>query len=244
MIMRGITITMGLLLLWQIMVTVFHLPIYILPSPVAVFKAWFHYRNLLMQESIPTIIETLIGLFLGSIFGILCALMMTYFSPIRRWFLPILLISQALPTFAIAPLLVVWFGYGIASKIITTMIMIFFPITSNFYDGLKQTKQIWLDLAKTMNGSRLQILRRIKIPAALPSLASGLRIAATIAPIGAVIGEWVGASQGLGYLMLNSNARMQIDLMFAALITIIALTISLYFAIDLGLRKTITWQKS
>jgi putative hydroxymethylpyrimidine transport system permease protein len=135
----------------------------------------------------------------------------------------------------------VWFGYGIASKIITAMMMLFFPVTSNFYDGLRQTKTIWLDLAKTMNSSSWQTLWQIKIPAALPSLASGLRIAATIAPIGAIVGEWVGASRGLGYLMLNANARMQIDLMFAALITVTLLTILLYFSVDKILKKTITW---
>lgn len=241
MIIRGMTITLGLCLIWQLIVMAFHLPIYILPSPIAVFKAWFHYRNVLAHEFIPTLIETLSGFSLGSLFGIISAIIMAYFKPARRWFLPILLISQALPTFAIAPLLVVWFGYGIASKIITAMIMIFFPVTSNFYDGLKQTNSIWLDLAKTMNSSSWQTLWRIKIPAALPSLASGLRIAATIAPIGAVVGEWVGASQGLGYLMLNANARMQIDLMFAALITVTLLTIVLYFSVDQLLKKTITW---
>lgn len=241
MIKRGIAITIGLLFIWQMLVLMFHLPVYILPSPIVVLKAWFHYRHTLLHEMIPTIIESLIGLILGSLFGILSALIMAYFKPVKQWFLPVLLISQALPTFAIAPLLVVWFGYGIASKIITAMMMLFFPITSNFYDGLNQTKQIWIDLATTMNASPKQILWRIKIPAALPSLASGLRIAATIAPIGAVIGEWVGASQGLGYLMLNANARMQIDLMFAALITITAWTIFLYFTIDFGLKKAITW---
>ena len=120
--------------------------------------------------------------------------------------------------------------------------MLFFPITNAFYDGLKNTRVSWLDLANTMGGSKWGILYHIKIPAALPSLASGLRTASAIAPIGAIIGEWVGASKGLGFLTLHASARMQIDLMFAALFTITLFSISLYFCVDLLLRKFINWE--
>jgi ABC-type nitrate/sulfonate/bicarbonate transport system permease component len=157
---------------------------------------------------------------------------MVYIKPLSLWFLPLMIISQAIPTFAIAPLLVIWFGYGMASKIICTILMIFFPITSAFFDGLRQTERHWLDLAKTMNAKKIRLFYYIRIPAALPRLASGMRIAAVFAPIGAVIGEWVGASGGLGFLMLNANARMQIDLMFAALCVLILLSLLLYFIID------------
>jgi putative hydroxymethylpyrimidine transport system permease protein len=169
-------------------------------------------------------------------------LSMAFYRPVKNWFFPILIISQALPTFAIAPLLVIWLGYGMASKIITTMIMLFFPITSAFYDGLRRTELGWLDLAKTMRAKKWRVFLYIRIPAALPALASGLRVAAAIAPIGAVVGEWIGASHGLGYLMLNANARMQIDLMFAALFTIIIFSLALYFIIDALLRAALPWQ--
>ena len=167
---------------------------------------------------------------------------MSYFRLARLWFLPVLLISQALPAFAVAPLLVIWFGYGMASKVIVAMILLFFPVTSAFYDGLRRTPVEWLYLGQVMGASRWRLLWRIRIPAALPALGSGLRIAATVAPMGAIIGEWVGSSQGLGFLMLNANARMQIDLMFAVLFVVVALTLTLYFLIDTLLKKIIFWK--
>lgn len=238
---NGIIVVIVLALVWQLIVTVFHLPVYILPGPILVGKIGVAQFSLIAHEAVPTIIETILGLLFGAVFGSLSALIMDYFQPVRIWFLPVLLISQALPTFAIAPLLVVWFGYGMTAKIITTMIMLYFPITNAFYDGLQQTNKGWLDLASTMNASKWRTLIRIKIPAALPSLATGLRVAAAIAPIGAVIGEWVGSSKGLGFLMLNANARMQIDLMFAALFTITIFTIVLYFSVDKILKVLIPW---
>lgn len=239
---RSVILISGLLLIWQLIVSAFQLPPYILPDPMTVFKTWIANQTLIFHEAIPTILETLLGLLLGTFLGCCTALLMAFFRPIALWILPILLISQALPTFAIAPLLVIWFGYGLTSKIITTVLMLFFPITSAFYDGLRRTEQGWLDLAKTMNAKKWRTFWQIRIPAALPSLASGLRVATAIAPIGAVVGEWVGASHGLGYLMLNANARMQIDLMFAALFTIIVFSLTLYFLINKLLTVAIYWQ--
>lgn len=229
---RGIIMLTGLFFLWQIIVILFQLPPYILPGPWQVLTTLYAHINLIYIEAIPTIIETLLGLLLGIIVGCLAALTMAYFKPLSLWFLPLMIISQAIPTFAIAPLLVIWFGYGMASKIICTILMIFFPITSAFFDGLRSTETQWLDLAKTMNAKKIRVFFYIRIPAALPRLASGLRIAAVFAPIGAVIGEWVGASRGLGFLMLNANARMQIDLMFAALMVIVIFSLLLYFLVN------------
>jgi len=241
LLIRGIIVTIGFLFLWQGIITLFHMPPYILPGPILVFKTLVQQSSLILHEAIPTVIETVLGLLLGSLFGALSALIMVYCKPVRLWFLPILLISQALPTFAIAPVLVIWFGYGITAKIVTTMIMLFFPVTNAFYDGLVNTNQGWLDLAKTMNGSKWRILWHIQIPAALPSLATGLRVATAIAPIGAIVGEWVGSSTGLGFLMLNANARLQISLMFAALLAVIFFSLSLYFLVDRTLTKLINW---
>ncbi|MDR3477096.1 MAG: ABC transporter permease [Gammaproteobacteria bacterium] len=239
---RGLVILSGLILVWEAIVLFFQLPPYILPSPWLVAKSLQLNWHLILTESLPTVIETLLGLLLGVIFGCLAALIMAFFRPARMWMLPVLIISQAIPTFAIAPLLVIWFGFGMASKIVTTIMMLFFPITSAFFDGLRRTDPGWLDLAKTLKATKMQIFWRIRIPAALPSLASGLRVATAIAPIGAVVGEWVGASRGVGYLMMNANARMQIDLMFAALISIILFSLILYFSIDKLLRVAIYWQ--
>lgn len=240
--LRGFILCVGLILLWQGIVSIFQLPPYILPSPVAVFSVWYSRADVIMSEAVPTMIETVIGLLCGILLGCLAALVMAFFRPLKLWLLPVLIISQAIPTFAIAPLLVIWFGYGMASKIATTVIMLFFPITSAFFDGLRRTDPGWLDLAETMHVKKWRVFWYIRVPAALPNLASGLRVATAIAPIGAVVGEWVGASKGLGFLMLNANARMQIDLMFAALFTIVIFSLVLYFLMDKFLRYVISWQ--
>lgn len=240
---RGLVLLIGLLIVWQCIVSLFHLPPYILPSPFDVAKISYAQKNLIASETLPTISETLLGLFFGFVLGSFAALAMAFFRPITRWFLPILIISQAIPTFAIAPLVVIWLGYGISSKVAITILMLFFPITSAFFDGLRRTEPGWLDLAKTMSAKKSRVFWYIRIPSALPHLASGLRVAAVFAPIGAVVGEWVGASQGLGFLMLNANARMQIDLMFAALFVIITFSLILYFFVDKLLCIAIPWQK-
>ena len=241
-ILRAIILFCGLILLWQLIVTLFQLPVYILPSPFLVFKTWIQQAPLILSQTYITVIETLLGLFFGVLIGAFGALMMIFFNVVRFWMLPLLIISQAIPTFAIAPLLVVWLGYGMASKIVTTMIMIFFPVTATFFDGLRRTPQEWLDLASTMNANRWNKIWHIQVPAAMPAFASGLRVATAIAPIGAIIGEWVGSSRGLGFLMLNANARLQIDMMFAALFTLIIFSLLLYFSVDKLLKHFIFWQ--
>lgn len=239
--LRGVFVTIVLFAIWQLIVWFTQLPPFILPSPLEVFHTLYLQAPLIAQHAIPTIIETLLGLLLGTIFGCSLALNMIFFRSFRYWLMPILIISQALPIFAIAPLLVIWLGYGMASKIATTLLMLFFPIASSFFDGLRRTEPGWLELAHTMNATRWRILWRIRVPAALPNLASGLRIATAAAPIGAIVGEWVGSSSGLGFLMLNANARMQIDLMFAVLLVIVVFSITLFFLVDKLLRHFIYW---
>lgn len=232
----------GLVCIWQIIIVTLALPDYILPAPMQVLVVLQQQSALLLHHAIPTLIETLSGFLFGALAGCAAGCVIAFSKTISRWFLPLLIISQVMPVFAIAPLLVIWFGYGSTSKIIAAVIMIFFPVASALYDGLKRTEPAWLELAKTMHASKLNIFWHVQLPASLPSLASGLRIAAVSAPVGAVVGEWVGSSKGLGYLMLNANARMQIDMMFAALIVIIIMSLLLYWCIDLALKKMIWWQ--
>lgn len=240
---RSVIICIGLLLLWEGIVLIFQLPEYILPAPWSVFTALYTHAGLIYQHAIPTIIETLLGLLLGVLLGSLAGFMIVFFPPLALWMLPVLIMSQAIPTFAIAPLFVIWFGYGLASKIAITVLMLFFPVTSSFYDGIRRTPTSLLDMAAIMHATHWRLFWMIRIPAALPSLAAGIRIATVFAPIGAIVGEWVGSSRGLGYLMLNSNARMQIDMMFAVLIIIMLFAIFLYYCVDKLLRFAIYWEK-
>ena len=241
-IFRGLLVFSLLILIWQIFVTLWQIPDYLLPSPYQVLIVMHAQYPILFIHLLPTFYETTLGFLLGIFFGCLAGGMVHFFHTLRFWFWPILIISQAIPTFAIAPLLIIWLGYGLSSKIAAATLIIFFPIASAFYDGLSRTHSGWLDLAKTMNAKKWRVFYYIRLPAAFPDLASGIRIAAVAAPIGAIVGEWVGSSRGLGYLMLNANARMQIDMMFAALIVIIIFSVSLYFCVDKLLRKLIVWK--
>lgn len=240
-LLRTILIVFVLLALWHGIVLVFDTPHYILPGPGRVLSAWLDNAALIGTHATTTILEIVLGLLLGALLGITTALTMVHFRHAHGWLMPLLVISQALPVFALAPILVLWLGYGLTSKVAMAVLIIYFPVTAACYDGLRHVPRAWLDLARTMGATRLAILRQIQFPAALPALASGLRIAASVAPIGAVIGEWVGSSRGLGYLMLHANARMQIDLMFAALFTLGAFAVALYFLVDWALRKLLFW---
>jgi putative hydroxymethylpyrimidine transport system permease protein len=229
---HGVLSAIVLVAAWQLLVIITGVPSFILPPPLKVAKAMWFYHALIAENAWVTTQEVLLGMAIGSVLGILTALHLATSKTARAILRPILVFSQAVPVFALAPILVLWFGYGIWSKIVMAVLIIYFPVTSAFFDGLMKTPAGYLDLAKTMGASRARTLWHIRFKSALPSLGSGLRLAAVYAPIGAVIGEWVGASKGLGYLMLLANGRVKIDLMFATLIVLAVLTVCLHLAVD------------
>ena len=233
-------LTVGLA--WQGLVMLTGVAPFILPGPLAVIGALSGSFGLLLTHAGTTLAEILLGLALGTVLGAISALVLAHFRPARRWLLPLLVASQAVPVFALAPVLVLWLGFGMASKVAMAVLIIFFPVTAAFYDGLIRTDTGWLQLARFMGASPWRTLLHLRVPAALPACASGLRVATAVAPIGAVVGEWVGASAGLGYLMLHANARMQVDLMFAALLVLAVMALALYFAVDRLLRLATPWQ--
>ena len=241
-ILRPLIIFAGLLFVWQVIVWLSGAPPFILPSPLRVGGALAGQFDIILPHAGVTLAEILMGLILGTILGSVRARTMAYFAPARRWLFPVLVISQAIPVFALAPILVLWLGYGIISKVVMATLIIYFPVTAAFFDGLRRTEPGYLDLARTMNASRWAMLRQIRLPAALPAFASGLRVATAVAPIGAIVGEWVGSSQGLGFLMLHANGRMQIDVMFASLFILAIIAVTIYFIVDAGLRRLLIWQ--
>jgi putative hydroxymethylpyrimidine transport system permease protein len=229
--------TVVALAVWQAVVWIGELPPFILPGPAPVAEALWLNRVSIAQNAVVTIGEVLAGLALGAALGAATAIQLAASPAARALVRPIHVFTQAVPVFALAPVLTLWFGYGLWSKIAMAVLIIYFPVTSAFYDGLTRTPQGWLDLARTMGASPARIMWRVRIPAAVPSLASGLRLAAVYAPIGAVIGEWVGASRGLGHLMLLANGRAKIDLMFAALLVLAVFTVLLHAAVDRAARR-------
>ena len=231
-----------IIIFWYIICLLFELPSFILPSPDLVAIALFNNFSEILNHSLITLLEILLSLFFGIVLGSFFAVLISLSERLKRWIMPLLLASQSIPVFALAPILVLWFGYGISSKVIIGTIIVFFPIASNFSDALNKIPKEYIHAGQTLGFSKLQIFNLIKLPNALPGLFSGIRVGACFAPIGAVVGEWIGGSQGLGSFMIYSNARLQIDNMFAALIILIVITISLYHLIDLILKKLIWWE--
>ena len=239
--LRGIVVVMGLIALWQAVISFTGVPEFILPPPLDVARALAADASLLAQHSAVTLAEILIGLACGAALGAATALAMAAWRPARDWILPVIVASQAIPVFALAPILVLWLGFDLWPKIAMATLIIYFPVASSFFDGLRRTEPGYLDLARTMGAARGTMLRRIRVPAALPALASGLRVGVAVAPFGAVVGEWVGASAGLGHLMLHAKARVETPRMFAALILLAVIGVALYLAADWLLRRTVAW---
>ena len=239
----GLTVSLSLLLIWDLAVRFLEIPPYMLPGPLKVLEAFQRQSGFLLYHASITLSETLLGFVFGIVAGVMLAFVM-WLSPLaRRGLLPVVLVTQALPVFAIAPILVLWLGFGLASKIVMAVLVIFFAVTSTFFDGLRRMDQGLVDLALLYRVNRWQELRYFRLPSAMPALASGVRIAAVFAPIGAIVGEWVGAKGGLAFIMLQSNARMQTDTMFAALALLAAMVLVLRFVVERLTRRMVPWQR-
>ncbi|ALN71209.1 ABC transporter permease [Aureimonas sp. AU20] len=223
---------LAVLLAWGLFVALAQPPPYMLPGPLRVAEVLWTRSGFLLANGWLTLIETVLGLLFGSLAGALAGLGVVLWPRFGRVAWPLLLVLQAMPVFALAPLLVLWLGFGLASKVVMASLVLFFPVASAFADGLRRTEPELLDATALTVASHWQTLRFVRIPLAMPALVTGLRVAAPLAPLGAVIGEWVGASGGLGFVMIQANARMQTDLMFAALAILAAMTLALRALVD------------
>ena len=239
---RFLTTSAIILIFWQLICIILNLPPFILPTPYLVGLSLIENYFEILNHTQTTLLEIILSLIFGILIGTMFAILVSTSNSLKRWLMPILLSSQAIPVFALAPILVLWLGYGISSKIVIGTIIVFFPIASNFSDAINNIPKQYLHAGETLGLSKIQILYLLKLPIALPGLFSGIRVGACFAPIGAVVGEWIGGSEGLGSYMIYSNARLQIDNMFAALLILIFITISLYHLIDKLLKKCIWWE--
>lgn len=232
---------LSLVAIWQTIVWLIAPPRYILPSPLEVGATLVRQSDFLLRHGLITLSEVLAGLVCGSVLGFGVAFGIAALPRLGRLVWPMMLILQALPVFVLAPILVLWFGFGMASKVVMATIIIFFPVASSFADGLRRTEPAILDAVALTRASHWQTLRYIRVPLALPGLVSGLRVAAPLAPIGAVVGEWVGASGGLGFVMVQSNARMQTGTVFAAMAILAAMTLVLRWIVDRLTARLTPW---
>ena len=238
-----VAILLAILGIWEAAVHVFEIPGYILPAPSKIVVTLFVQHTQLLKHTLVTLEEMLLGFVLAVSIGVPLAVLMFEFPVLERAFYPYVIGSQTVPVFAIAPLLVLWFGFGIASKVIMAALIVFFAIVLNTLDGLKSTDPDTVNLFKILQATRWQVLWKVHIPSALPFIFSGAKIGISISTIGAVIGEWVGAKAGLGYLMLYANGRLQISLVFAAIFCLTLLGLGLFGLMTLLERYAMPWRQ-
>ena len=228
---------------WEAVVRVFAIPHYILPAPTEIVTVLIARWDVFLKHTSITVAESVVGALLGIALGIVLAFAMFLRSWLEQALYPLLIASQNVPVFAIAPLLVVWFGYGFGSKVAMAAITVFFPMTVAALDGLKRTDPDWIRLFRTMGATRTQVFWRLRLPAALPSVFSGLKLSAIYASVGAVLGEWAGAGAGLGYLMLSANAQLRVAEVFAAILCLTPIGLVLLGIVVLLERKFTPWQR-
>ncbi|HLE03569.1 MAG TPA: ABC transporter permease [Anaerolineales bacterium] len=217
---------------------------FILPSPIEVARAGWETRSLLLPAIATTLVETGLGLSVAILLGVALAAAMDLFALIRRAVYPILVASQTVQILAIAPLLIIWFGFGLLPKIIVVVLICFFPLAVNTADGLASADPDLIALLRSMGARRGQIWRLIRLPAALPSFFSGLRVAVTYSVVGATIAEWVGGSNGLGLYMLRSKNALATDQVFVAILITSALSIGLFLLVVLIEHRALPWYYS
>lgn len=234
---------LALLALWQFACSTGLVPSFMLPSPVRVVQALVGDWHLLAGHAATSLAEAGLGLAAGVALGFAAALAMDRFDLLFRAFYPIVVLTQTIPTVAIAPLLVLWFGYGMLPKVVLIVVATFFPITVGMLEGLRSVDPDEIDLMRAMGATCVQILRHVKLPAAMPQFFSGLKISAAYAIVGAVIAEWLGGFSGLGVYMTRVRKAYSFDKMFAVIFLISALSLALMWAVDAVRRIAMPWER-
>lgn len=237
----AIALTLALIGIWQLAVWLGNVPEYLLPSPSAIVADLKADWVVLNPALWVTLREVLIGFVIATITGIGLAVVLHLFGPLRRAMYPILIASQTIPVIVLAPILVIMLGYGIMPKLVIVALICFFPIVVNGLDGLRAVDDDFITMMYTLDASRWAIFRRVEFPAALPSIFSGMRIAATFASIGAVFGEWAGSSAGLGYVMLEATPNLLTSRIFAAILLLTAISLVLFGLVSLIERLAVPW---
>lgn len=219
-------------------------PAYLVPTPGDVANELVEEREMLARHTWVTTYETVVGFLLAAAIGLLAAVLIVYSPTLEKALYPLILFAQVIPKIAIAPILVVWFGFGPMPKVILAVLIAFFPIVVSGVAGLRSTDPELLDLSATMGASRWKTFRKIRFPNALPHLLSGLKVAVTLAVVGAVVGEFVGADEGLGYVLLLASGNLNSSLLFADLILMSALGVVLFVVVEVAEKLLIPWHAS
>jgi NitT/TauT family transport system permease protein len=229
---------------WWVVTALEWMPRYLVPSPGEVAETMVEESGLLLEHTWITTYETVAGFVLASSLGLLTAVLIVYSRTFEKSFYPIILFSQVIPKIAIAPILIVWFGFGPEPKVILAVLIAFFPVVISGVAGLRSIDPELLELSSTMGAGRWKTFRKLRFPASLPHLFAGLKVAATLAVVGAVVGEFVGADKGLGYVLLLASGNLNAPLLFADLILMSVIGIALFVAVEVSEALLIPWHAS
>jgi len=241
---RPALVLLAVFLAWWLVAALKLVPAYLIPSPAAVGEVFVANWSQLLQHTAVTTQETVIGFVLAAVIGVATAVLLVYSPTAEKSIYPLILFAQVIPKIAIAPILVVWFGFGMSPKIILAVLIAFFPVVVSAVAGLRSVDPELLELSATMGASRWKTFRKVRFPTALPQLMSGLKVAVTLAVTGAVVGEFVGADQGLGFMLLLASGNLNAPLLFAVLILMSAIGIVLFVLVELLERLVIPWHAS
>lgn len=229
------------IVIWEIVTKANNIKEYILPSPSAILNEFVKSGDILLFHSMTTITETILGFILGIILAVLLSLIMSSLKIFRSIVYPFMILSQTVPIIVIAPVITIWFGIGIVSKLVICVLVVFFPVTLNLTEGLNSYDKDLEELLKCMNASKLQIFTKLKLPTALVYFFSGLKIAAAYAFMGGIMSEWTGAESGLGIFLTRSMKSFKTAAMFADIALISTFSIILFVIISIIEKKTIKW---
>jgi NitT/TauT family transport system permease protein len=242
--LRPVWLVLLLILGWDLTIRVFKIPPYLIPNPASVGKQLVVEWPMLLRETLPTLYATLGGFALSALIGVPIAMWIAYSRVVESFVYPLLVFSQSIPKVAIAPLFVVWFGFGIVPKVIVAFLLGFFPVVVSTVQGFKSVEGDVIDLARSMGANPFKIFLKFRLPHAMPSIFSGLKVSVTLAVVGAVVGEFVGSNSGLGYVLQKANGTFDLPLMFAALVILSMIGVLLFLAIELVERWLMPWHAS
>ncbi|WP_420894582.1 ABC transporter permease [Streptomyces scopuliridis] len=241
---RPVALLAGCFAVWWIIAAAELVEPYLVPSPGATLDVLTGKADYLWQHTWVTTYETLLGFVIAVVVGVLAAVVMVYSSTVEKTLYPILLFAQVVPKIAIAPLFVVWLGFGITPKILIAVLIAFFPVVISMVTGLKAVDPEMLQLSATMGAKPWQTFAKIRFPASLPHLFSGLKVAVTLAVTGAVVGEFVGANEGLGYVILQANGNLDTPMLFAGLLVMSLIGVVLFVLVEIAEKLLLPWHAS
>jgi len=242
--MRPLWLIVVLIIGWDLCIRLFKIPPYLIPTPWQVVQQLFKEWPMLWRESLPTLYATLGGFVLSALVGVPIAMWIAYSRLVESFVYPLLVFSQSVPKVAIAPLFVVWFGFGVIPKVIAAFLLGFFPVIVATVQGFKSIESDVIDLARSMGASPLKVFIKFRLPQAMPAIFSGLKVSVTLAVVGAVVGEFVGSNSGLGYVLQKANGTFDLPLMFAALVILSMIGVLLFLVLELIERWVLPWHAS